>query len=238
MAAHQALRQNGAEVLGKVQKDLRMLVAREQVDDALNRFGRIVGMQRTDAQMPGTRQRDSALHRFPVANLANQHHIGRSTHGAAQGTPERLRVQPDFALVDDALLVGVQELDGVFDGKNVIGRGLVAMIHHGGERGALARARSAHHQYQPALVLHELTENGRKTKRFQAGNFGGDVAQHNGRVATLVKQRHAKAAKAGFGDGEVDFQLALEISHLLGSHQTIGRLLHHFRRQHLPVHRK
>ena len=40
-ATHQALRENGAQVVCKVHKDLRMLFLREHVDNAIERFCRV-----------------------------------------------------------------------------------------------------------------------------------------------------------------------------------------------------
>jgi hypothetical protein len=43
------------------------------------------------------------------------------TQGGAQGGREVGGIYFDFALVDEAFFVAVQELDGVFDGDQVVG---------------------------------------------------------------------------------------------------------------------
>ncbi len=48
-----------------------------------------------------------------------------------------LGVEPHLALVDDAFLVLMQDLDGVLDGDDVLAHMLVDVIDHGGERGGL-----------------------------------------------------------------------------------------------------
>jgi hypothetical protein len=61
-----------------------------------------------------------------VAHLAHEHDVGVLAQRGAQGALEALGVRADLALVHQALLVRVHELDGVFDGDDVI-RG-VALI--------------------------------------------------------------------------------------------------------------
>jgi len=97
-----------------------VLIARKHVDDAVQGLGAIVRMQGRDAQMPRAGERDGRLHGFTVANLADQDHVRSRAHGAAQGACEGLGVEADFALVHDRLLVGVQELDRILDGQNMV----------------------------------------------------------------------------------------------------------------------
>ena len=118
---HQALRENGAQVLRKIEENLIVLVAREHVDDAIQGFGAIVGVQGRDAKMSRTGQRNGGLHGFAVANFADQNHVGRGAYRAAQGARKTLGIQTHFALIDDGFLIAVQELDRILDGQDVIG---------------------------------------------------------------------------------------------------------------------
>jgi hypothetical protein len=54
-----------------------------------------------------------------VAHLAHEHHVGILAERVLEGIAERLRVAPDLALVDDATLVLVDELDRVLDREDV-----------------------------------------------------------------------------------------------------------------------
>ena len=193
---NQALRKNGAQILREVQKYLIVLVARKHVDDAIERFGAIIGMQRRDAQMSRAGERDRRLHGFTIANFADQYHIGRGAHGAAQRARKCLGVEAHFPLIDDGFLVGVQELDRVLNGQDMIGRGFVAVIDHCRERRGLAGAGGADHQNQAALQHHQLFEDLRHAEIFEPGHLRGDIAQHHGRVAALIEHVHAKAAEA------------------------------------------
>src|SRR5206468_124581 len=67
----------------------------------------------------------------------------------------------DSALVDEALLRLVHELDRVLDGEDVAFLALVLVVHHRGERGGLARAgRAGHEDHAPRLVGELLEDLG------------------------------------------------------------------------------
>ena len=82
-----------------------MLVMRVHVDDAIERFGRIVCVQRRNGQMPGAGKVERCLHGLAVANLTDQNHIGRFAHRASQRMRIRMRVETHFPLVDNRLSV-------------------------------------------------------------------------------------------------------------------------------------
>jgi hypothetical protein len=144
-------------------------------------------------KMAGAGQRERRLHGFAVANFADQNHVRRGAHRAAQRAGEGLRVETDLALVDDRFLVGVQELDRILDGQDVIRRGLIAVIDHRRERRRLAGAGGAHHQDQPALQHHQLLEHLGHAEVLELGHFRRDVAQHHRRVAALIEHVDAES---------------------------------------------
>ena len=59
--------------------------------------------------------------RFEVAHFADQNDVRVLAKSGAQRGGEVCGIHFDFALVDEALLVAVQEFDGVFNGDHVIG---------------------------------------------------------------------------------------------------------------------
>ena len=117
--AHQALRQNRAQVVREVHEDLAVLLLREHVDDAVERFGSVVGVQRAEHQVTRTRHIERGLHRLAVADLTDLDDIRRGAHRALERAPIGFGVEPDFALVDDRLLVGVQKLDRILNRNDV-----------------------------------------------------------------------------------------------------------------------
>ena len=58
---------------------------------------------------------DTKLDRLPVAHLSDENDIWVLTQRGLQRIRKALRVGADFALIDEALLVGMRKLDRVFD---------------------------------------------------------------------------------------------------------------------------
>ena len=69
---------------------------------------------------------------------------------------------PDFAVVDQAVLAFVHELDGVFDGDDVVAAVLVGVIHHGGQRRGFAGAGRAGDDDQAAVEHGKLLQHRRQ----------------------------------------------------------------------------
>jgi len=69
-------------------------------------------------------------------------------------------------------LVLVNVFHRIFDGDDVAARLLVAVAHHRGERSALARARAAHEQDEPALAEHDFFQDRRQVQLLEGRNLG------------------------------------------------------------------
>jgi hypothetical protein len=78
--------------------------------------------------------------RLHVAHLADEDHVGVLAQGGLEGHGEGLGVRAELALVDQAPLVRVEELDRVLDGHDVLVARLVDLVDQRGERRRLARA--------------------------------------------------------------------------------------------------
>src|ERR1700733_1648192 len=100
-----------------------------------------------------------------------------------------------FALVNDRLLVAMHELDGIFDGKNVIGVGLIDAIENGRQCGRLARARRSGDQHDSVVEFGNLSKLRRKIQVGEAGNCLGNDAHHYGVAAALLKYVDTEAAE-------------------------------------------
>ena len=101
------------------------------------------------------------LDRLQVAHLADEHDVGVLAQGGPEGVGEGVGVGVQLALVHDALLVGVQVLDGVLDGDHVLVALAVDLVEHGRQGRRLARARRSGHEDQAAgLVADGWTTTG------------------------------------------------------------------------------
>ena len=83
---------------------------------------RAVGVQRAEDQMPCFRRLQRDPHGFHIAHFADEDDVRVFAQGRPQRPLETLGVGVDLALVDEALLVRVHELDGVFNRNDVVGR--------------------------------------------------------------------------------------------------------------------
>ena len=117
---HEPLGDDRRERARQLQPDLRLLIGREHVDDAVERLRR----RRWCAASRSTRWPVSASvsvdrDRLEVAHLADEHDVGVLTQRAAQRAVEDSRVDADLALVHHGGLVLVHVLDRVLDGDDV-----------------------------------------------------------------------------------------------------------------------
>ena len=100
--------------------DLALLLGREHVDDAVDRLRRVLGVERREHEVAGLGRGDRGADRLEVAHLADEDHVGVLAQRRLQRVAEAGRVGAELALVDDALLVRVEELDRILDRHDVL----------------------------------------------------------------------------------------------------------------------
>src|SRR5690606_617167 len=118
-AGEQLLGENADDRRGELRANLVLLVAGEDVDDAVDRAGGATGVERAEHDVARFGGGDGGLDRFQVAHFADEDHVRVLPERAADRLREGGDVDADFALVDRRLLVVVVELDGVFDRDDV-----------------------------------------------------------------------------------------------------------------------
>ena len=124
----------------ELRANLRLLIRGKDVDDAVDRLGRRVRMERAERQVARFGDLQGRFHRLQVAHLADQHDV----RILAQRRPERVReaagVAVDFALVHETVLVLMDVLDRILDGEDVIVPLGVDLVDHRRQRRRLAAA--------------------------------------------------------------------------------------------------
>jgi hypothetical protein len=118
-----------------------------------DRLGGVDRVHRGEDEVAGLGGLERRLGRLGIAQLADQDHVRVLAQHAADRGEERLGVEPDLALVDDAAVIGVQDLDRVLDRDDVLAARSVDVVDHRGERGRLARAGGAGHEHEPAMLF-------------------------------------------------------------------------------------
>ena len=99
--------------------DLVLPPGGEDVDDAVDRLGGVVGVQGREDEVAGLGQREGELNGLEVAHLTHQQDVGVLAQGGAKGPLERGTVGPDLSLRDGGEPVLVDVLDGVLDREDV-----------------------------------------------------------------------------------------------------------------------
>ena len=153
--------------------------------------------------MAGLRGLEGDRDRLHVAHLAYQDHLGGLAEGGPEGEGEGLGVGAHLALVDGRLVVGVQVLDGVFDGDDVDVRLLVHLVDEGGQGSGLARAGGARHQHDPVALGGDLPEVRGQSQLPDGGDLVGDHPENDRVAAPLAEHVHPEAGAAGQAVGEV-----------------------------------
>ena len=116
----QLLRDDAVQRLGQHDADLRLAVGGKLIDHAVDRRRRGRRVQRAEHEVAGLRRLDGDRHRLEIAHLADEHDVRIFAQRRAQRVLERVGVRAHLALVDQALLVLVHELDRILDRDDVI----------------------------------------------------------------------------------------------------------------------
>ena len=135
-----------------------------------------------------------------------------------------LRVAADLALVDDALLVAVEELDRVLDRHDVLVARLVDLVDDRGERRRLAGAGRAGDEHDAARLVRELADHRRQPELLDRHGLGGDQAEGRADRAALEVGVHAEACVTGDRVGEVDLPVGLQALPLRGVQDRVDDL--------------
>ncbi len=167
-------------------------------------------MQGREDEVAGLRRGQGGGDRLQVPHLADEDDVGVLTQGGLQGEGEVGRVGADLALVDDALVVRVQELDRVLDREDVLLALAVDHVQHRGQRGRLAGAGRAGDEDEAARLAGELLQDGGQVELLEGLDLLRDVAEGGADRAALEEAVDAEAGHVGDRVGEVELGVVLE----------------------------
>ena len=121
-------------------------------------------MQRREHEVAGLGSGDRGRDRLEVAHLAEEDHVGVLAERCAESLAEARRVCADLALVHDAPLVAMEELDRILDRDDVVVPRAVDLVDHRRERRRLARARRARDEHEAARPVCESRKARRQSE--------------------------------------------------------------------------
>ena len=169
--------------------------------------------------MPGLGGLQRRLGALGIAELADQDHIWVLAQRPAQSCEVGVGVDPDLALVDDAVVVLVEDLDRVFDGDDVLPARLVDVIDDRGEGRRLAGAGRAGDEHEPSVLVGHRLDARRHPQVLEARNVLWDDAERERDRAPLAKGIDAETRQIPTRVG------AVELSGLVEGFAPRGRQL-------------
>ena len=112
-------------------------------------------------------------------------------------------VAMQFALMNGGAFVVVQELDGIFDGDDMVVFLAIDAVEQHGESGRLAGSSRAGDEYDAIAQFGHIGQVRRQTKRSKVRDGGGYYTHHDGATAALDEDVDAEASHAGQAVGNV-----------------------------------
>ena len=155
---HEVLRDDALERRRELDAHLALLLGGEDVDDAVDRGRRALGVQRREHEVPGLGRGERGRDRLEVAHLADEDHVGVLAERGAQPLAEPGTSEPISRWLTMQRWCQVQELDRVLDREDVLGRVVVDLVDQRRERRRLARPGRAGHEHEPARLLAQIVE--------------------------------------------------------------------------------
>ena len=193
--AAQVLRDHALQRLRQHDADLRLLLGRELIDHAIDGRRRGGRVQRAEHQVAGLRGLDRDRDGLEIAQLADQHDVGILAHRRAQRRLEAVGVRADLALVDQAALVLVHELDRVLDRDDVVGARAIDVVDHRAQRRRLAGTGRAGDQHQALVQLAQLEDVRRQAELLGGQDLRRDDAEHGAAALAIEEDVGAEAAR-------------------------------------------
>jgi len=121
-----------------------------------------------------------------------------------------VRVGVDFTLVDEALFVIVEELDGVLDRNHVLFAFGVNLVEHSGERRGLTGTRGARDKDEAARLIAKAANDIRKSQSVESFDFPRNGTEHSANRTALVENVAAETSEVFQAEGKVELKIRFE----------------------------
>ena len=151
-------------------------------------------MQRREDEVAGLRRGERGRDGLEVAHLAEENHVRVLAQRSAKALREADGVGADLALVDDAALVRVQELDRVLDRDDVVATRAVDLVDERGKRGRLPGAGRAGEDHEAPGLRRELVQSGWKAELLERADVRRDHPEGGCKRLSLVVGADAEAS--------------------------------------------
>src|SRR5258708_21894122 len=175
--------------------------------------------------MAGFRDAQRRFDGLEVAHFSDEHNVGVFAKRGAERIGEGVRVGVDFALIHQALLVIVKELDGVLDSDHVFFTFAIYLVQHGGERGGFAGTRWSGYEDQPARLVAQAFHYERQSQSVKAFDFPRNGTEYGADGSPLIENVAAEARQILQTEGEVQLQVLFETVFLRIRQNAISKRL-------------
>ena len=168
----------------------------EEVNDAVDGFSRVRGVQSREHQVTCFSCRQGGGDGFDIAHLTDEDHIGVLAHSRTHSRGEIIGINADFTLINHGLLVMVNDFNGIFNGHDVDFTVFIDVIDHSGHRGGLARTRRASDQDQAARLKRQRRYSFGNTKAGEGNRTVGDSTKNQTCFTATAKRVDPKTSQA------------------------------------------
>ena len=168
------------------------------------------GVQRAEDEVAGGGRGQRQLDRFQIAHFADENDVRIFAQRAAQGGGERARVHADFAMLHQAILAAMHELDRILDRDDVIVPVQIGVIDHRRERGRFAGTGRAGDEHEALFQHRKPLQHCREARVLDRQDLGRNQAEDGGDAVFLLKKVRAVTRDSGNLVAEVDIARFLE----------------------------
>ena len=154
---------------------------------------------------------DGGADGLQVTHFTDENGVGVLTQGASDGVGESRHVVVDFALRDDGILVVVVELDGVFDGDDMVFLLDVDDVDHGGERRRFAGTGRSRDEDEATRAEEDVFHGVWQADLGHGQQVVRDGTHDDTDIASGLEDGDTETAAVAEGETEVDGTVLLEL---------------------------